>query len=457
MSKHIKIKKGLDLRLEGSAKANVSEVLIQSYAIKPTDFIGVIPKLMVKEGDKVKAGSPLFFDKYNEKILFTSPVSGRIASIIRGERRVIQEIRISPDNEMDYEDFGTQPFSSMSNEEIIEKLLVSGAWTRIRQRPYSTIPNPNVVPKCIMIAGFDSSPLSPDLSVVLKGQKADIQLGIDILSKLTSGKVYVNTHDELSQSEDIFGLKNVVHTKFSGPHPSGNTSVHISHISPLNKGETIWYISPEDLVMIAKLFVHGKLITDRIIALTGPEVINPQYYNIKQGASISSIINSNVSKDINLRYISGNILTGKRIEENGYLGAYDNQITVLKEGDYYEFLGWLLPGFKKFSFSRTFPGGFSRFLPKRFQKPIQVDTNLHGGERAYVMTGEFEKVFPFDIYPLQLIKACIIEDIDQMEELGIYEIDAEDFALCEVIDASKTNIQDIIRKGLEIIRKEMGE
>ncbi len=457
MSKLIKIKKGLDLNLKGRAENTLSEVLVQSYAVKPTDYIGVTPKLMVKEGDRVMAGSPLFFAKHNEKILFTSPISGIVTSINRGERRVIEEIRITPDNEVEYVDFGNKPFSSMTKEEIIDKLLISGTWTYIRQRPYSIIPNPNKSPKCIVISGFDSSPLAPDYSILLKNQASELQLGVDIISKLTQGKIYVNSHISKGKTPEILGLKNVVHTNFDGPHPSGNVGVQISNLEPINKGENVWYIHPADLVMIGKLFLHGKLITDKIIALTGSETIKPQYYNIKRGACISSIINNNVNGENHLRYISGNILTGKKIESNGYIGAYDNQITVIKEGDYYEFLGWILPGLKKFSFSRTFLSGFLRFLPKQFQKPIEVDTNLHGGQRAYVMTGEFEKVFPFDIYPLQLIKACIIEDIDQMEELGIYEIDAEDFALCEVIDTSKTDIQDIIRKGLELIRKEMGE
>lgn len=456
MSKFIKINKGLDLNLKGIADKVISEVLVQSYAIKPTDYIGVTPKLIAKEGDRVMAGSPIFYSKQNEKILFTSPVSGIITSIIRGERRLIKEIHISPDNEIEYVDFGNKAFSSMSKGEIIEKLLVSGAWTSIRQRPYSIVPNPESMPKCIMISGFDSSPLSPDYSFILQGQGPELQLGIDIITKLTNGNVYVNTHTELGNSSEIQGLKNVVHTKFSGPHPVGNISLQISKLSPINKGETVWYINPQDLAIIGKLFLYGKLITDKTIALTGSEVKTPQYYHIKKGACISSIINNNINKEASLRYISGNILTGEKIEHNGFLGAYDNQITIIKEGDYYEFLGWLLPGIKKLSFSRTFLSGFFRFLPKKYQIPLEVDTNLHGGQRAYVLTGEFEKVFPFDIYPLQLIKACIIEDIDQMEELGIYEIDPEDFALCEVIDASKTDIQKIIRNGLGLMRKEMG-
>lgn len=453
----IKIKRGFDIKISGKAIEKVSSPLVTSYALKPTDHIGITPKLMVKEGDRVKAGTPVFYSKQNEKILFTSPVSGTIESINRGEKRAIEEIVISADSVQEYEDFGTESLASMQREEVIEKLLKSGLWTLIRQRPYSTIPNPELQPKCIIISGFDSSPLAANYNFILKGKGAQIQLGVDVLKKLSSGKIHLNIRANETNADELLKLEGVQINRFEGPHPVGNVSVQISKLDPINKGDMVWYIDVQDLAIIGNLFVSGKVEKDRMVALVGPEVKNTQYFNIKIGACISSLVMDNVSKDNNLRYISGNVLTGKRIKENGYVGAYDNLVSVIKEGDYYQFLGWIAPGFKKFSLSRTFPTGFLNLLPSKFRKPIKIDTNMHGGKRALVLTGEYEKVLPLDIYPMQLIKACIIEDIDLMEQLGIYEVDAEDFALCEVIDVSKTDIQQIIRNGLELIRKEMGE
>ena len=457
MSDIIKIKKGFDIKIFGEAEPKVSTPKINTFALQPTDFIGVTPKLLVKEGDRVKAGSPIFFSKQNERILFTSSVSGTISSVIRGEKRVIQEIRITADEEQEFEDFGTEPLASMNREAVVEKLLKSGLWTLIRKRPFSIIPNPDSTPKCIIVKGFDSSPLASDYNIILKGKGADIQLGIDVLKKLTDGTVHVNIHSQKTTCDELLKLDGVQLNRFEGKHPVGNVSVQIAKLDPINKLESIWYLDAQDVAIIGKLFVTGKLIADKIIALVGGEVLNPQYYNVKLGACVSPLVRGNVNKENHLRYISGNVLTGSIIREDGYLGAYDNLISVIKEGDYYEFLGWVLPGIKKFSFHRTFVSGFLNLLPDKCRKPIKLDTNLHGGKRAFVLTGEFEKVFPLDIYPMQLIKACIIEDIDLMEQLGIYEIDAEDFALCEVIDVSKTDIQQIIRNGLELMRKEIGE
>lgn len=457
MSDIIKVKKGFDIKISGKAIEKVSTPLVTSYALKPTDHIGITPKLLVKEGDRVKAGSPVFYSKQNERILFTSPVSGTIESIVRGEKRVIEEIIISADNNQEYQEFGNDSLASMQREDVIEKLLKSGLWTMICQRPYSIIPNPEVQPKCIIVSGFDSSPLGANYNFLLKGKGADIQLGVDVLRKLTSGKIHVNVSAKETSCDELLKLENVQINCFEGAHPVGNVSVQISKLDPINKGDTIWYIDAQDLAVIGRLFASGRVEKERIIALVGQEVKSPEYYNIKHGACISSIVKDNVNSENNLRYISGNILTGKKISQNGFIGAYDNLISVIKEGDYYQFLGWITPGFKKFSLSRTFLSGFCNLLPTKYRKPVEIDTNLHGAKRALVLTGEYEKVLPLDIYPMQLIKACIIEDIDLMEQLGIYEVDAEDFALCEVIDASKTDIQQIIRNGLELIRKEMGE
>ncbi|MDD4829451.1 MAG: Na(+)-translocating NADH-quinone reductase subunit A [Bacteroidales bacterium] len=457
MSNIITVKKGFDIKIIGEAENEILTPKVESYAIKPQDYIGLIPKMMVKEGDRVKAGSPIFYAKHNEKILFTSAVSGVVQSIKRGEKRVIEEVIIIPEQTQDYEDFGKESLASMNREDVLEKLLKSGLWTLIRKRPYAIIPNPDSSPKCIIVSGFDSSPLAANYNILLRGKAAEIQLGVDVLKKLTKGNIHVNVSFDKTTCDELLKLQGVEINKFKGQHPVGNISVQIAKLDPINKGESIWYIDAQDLAIIGKLFATGRVEKDRTIALVGNEVKNPRYYSVKLGASIANIVEKNVNKENNIRYISGTVLTGKTISYDGYLGAYDNLVSVITEGDYYEFLGWVLPGFKKFSLYRTFLSGFLNLLPKQKRKPINIDTNLHGGKRALVLTGEYEKVLPLDIYPMQLIKACIIGDIDLMEQLGIYEVDAEDFALCEVIDVSKTDIQQIIRDGLELMRKELGE
>ncbi len=453
MSKAIKITKGLDLNLFGEPMPEVVETFVGEYALKPKDFIGLIPKLLVEEGERVKAGTPLFYAKGKEKVIFTSPVSGTVKQVKRGEKRVIEEVIITAEETVEYLDFGVSSISELSAEQIKEKLLTSGAWTVLRQRPYSVIPNPDTMPKCIIVSGFSSAPLAPDYSILLKGLGAELQVGVDALKKMTGVTIHVNVPAEKGVAEELTKLENVEINTFSGKHPCGNVSVQIEKLDPINKGERVWFLDAQDLVVIGRLFLEGRYNTDRLVALTGQEVSHPQYYKVKKGASIASLIYNNTTS-AELRIVSGNVLSGTKIEKEGFVSAYDNQVTIIKEGNYAEFMGWLAPGANKFSFSRTFLSGFLTNCCKRKYK---VDTNLHGGKRPFVVTGEFEKVFPMDIYPMQLIKACIIEDIDMMEQLGIYEVDPEDFALCELIDSSKTDIQEIISKGLELMRKEMGE
>ncbi|MCD4746303.1 MAG: Na(+)-translocating NADH-quinone reductase subunit A [Bacteroidales bacterium] len=448
MSKIIKIKKGFNIRLIGEAEKIFAEVKSDSYALKPTDFIGVFPKLMVREGDEVKAGTPIFYDKYRENIVFTSPVSGKITEVKRGAKRLMQEIRIAADNEISYESFGTANPNKLSKEAITEKLLKSGVWPLIRQRPYSIIANPSDDPKAIFISAFDTNSLAPDYDFIVHGNGEAFQTGLNAIIKLTSGKVHLNIDDSHTSSKVFTNSKGVQINQFSGPHPTGNIGVQIHHIDPINKGDIVWYLDPQAVLTIGRLFLEGKYNASRVIALTGSEVLKPKYYKAINGTSVKNIVDNNV-KDGHLRYISGNVLTGTKIDSNGYLGFYDSQITVIPEGDHYEFLGWGLPGLNKFSFTKTF---ISWLMPN---KKYRLHTNLNGGNRAFVITGEFEKVFPMDIYPLQLIKAIMIEDIDLMENLGIYEVDEEDFALCEFIDTSKTEIQSIVRKGLDLMRKEM--
>ncbi len=447
MSNTFSIRKGLDIRLLGEAEKTIKEIPTKVCAIKPPDFHGVFPKLLVKEGDDVKVGTPLFYNKYKENILFTSPVSGKVREIRRGAKRVLLEVSVDAAPDQEFVDFGAADPNSLDKAAIIEKMLKSGVWPFIRQRPYSIIANPDDDPKAIMIPAFDSAPLAPDFDLIVEGQEADFQAGVDALKKLTGGKVYLNISDK--QSSQVFNnAKGVEINTFSGPHPAGNVSTQISRISPLNRGEVVWYLRPQEVLSIGRLFTQGKLDPSRIIALTGSEIEKPVYYKTIFGASISGMTDGNV-KDGKLRYISGNVLTGTKIEKTGFVGFYDSQLTVIPEGDHSEFLGWAMPRINKFSFYYTF---LSWMMPR---KKYRLDTNYNGGERAFILTGKFEQVFPLDIYPMQLVKSIMIEDIDQMENLGIYEVDEEDFALCEFISTSKINLQKTVREGIDLMIKEM--
>ena len=441
----IRIKKGLNINIIGEAKKEISSINAGHFAIKPTDFIGVFPRLMVKAGDLVKAGTPLFMDKFRENIIFTSTVSGVIEEISRGDKRVLEEIRIKSSEEPEYVNFGISDPSQISREAIIEKLLKSGAWPMIRQRPYTIIANPEDTPKAIYVSGFDSAPLAPDYSMIVKENVSDFQAGIDILSKLANSPVKLGLP---AGKIDFPTVSNTDITYYAGPHPAGNVGIQIHKTNPINKGEIVWVVNLQDVIIIGRLFTKGIYDTSVIIPLCGSEVKNPIYIKTCKGASVRYFLQSNFNAALN-RVISGNVLTGTRIKADGYLGFYHNQFTVIPEGNYYEFLGWAVPGLDKFSFSKSF---FSWLNPNR---KYRLDTNFHGAERAYVMTGQYEKVFPMDIFPMQLIKACLAENIELMENLGIYEVDEEDFALIEFIDTSKTEIQHIIRKGLNLIRKEM--
>lgn len=448
MSTSYLIKKGLDIKLLGDSEKSIVEYAAKRFAIKPTDFLGVFPKMMVAEGDVVKAGQPLFYDKNRNKIIFTSPVSGTVESIKRGAKRKLLEVIIKANDTHDTVAFDVPKSGEFTREAIIEQLLASGLWPMIRQRPYSVIANPADKPKTIIIPAFDSAPLAPDYDLIVHGHGDEFQAGLDVIKKLTVGTVHLNVHATLTTSKVFLNSKQVQVNTFSGPHPVGNVSVQLSKLNPMNKGDIVWYLYPQDVLSIGRFFMTGKPDFKRVVALAGSEVLKPVYYKTAIGACIDGLIKGNVSKGEN-RYISGNVLTGEKIEADGFLGFYDSLITVIPEGNYAEFFGWLLPGLEKFSFSKTF---LSWMFPNR---KYRLDTNLHGGHRSLVMTGKYEQVFPFDIYPMVLLKAIMIEDIDAMENLGIYEIDAEDFALCEVIDTSKTEMQSIVRKGLELMRQEM--
>lgn len=448
MTEIIKIKKGLNIKLVGEADKSLSAVTAMSFAVKPTDFHGIFPKMLVKIGDEVKAGSPLFFNKYQEKVIFTSPVSGIVAGIKRGEKRLLQEVQISSDGTQKYVEFPKADANNLTREEIIEQLLKSGVWPYIRQRPYSVIANPDDIPREIFISAFNTAPLTADNDFIVNSKDSEFQAGIDALAKLTKGKIHLNIHETETTSKVFLNAKNVQINTFSGPHPAGNIGIQIHHINPINKGDIVWYCSPQSVLIIGRLFLEGKYDAAKIIAISGSEVKSPKYFKVISGTCIKPLVENNIT-NINPRYISGNVLTGTQIDPFGYLGFYDSEITVIPEGNYFEFVGWAMPRLNKFSVSRSY---FSWLFPN---KKYRLDTNLNGGQRAFIFTGEYEKVFPMDILPMHLLKAILVNDIDLMEQLGIYEVDEEDFALCEVICPSKTDIQKIIREGLDLIRQEM--
>ena len=448
MSQSVRIRRGLNINLLGEADKVYASVKNHNiYAIKPTDFHGLTPKLSAKVGDKVLAGSVIFFDKYNERIKFCSPVSGTVKDIVRGEKRRILEVIIESDNEQKYESHSPLNVKNANREQLIDHMLSNGVWPFIRQKPYDIIANPSDMPKAIFISAFKSGPLAIDNDFALYGMDDLFQSGLDIITKLTNGKTHLNLDGNTNSSKVFSEAKGVEINSFSGPHPAGNVGVQIHHINPINKGDIVWYLEPQDVIVIARLFNEGKYDVSRIISLCGSEVSKPRYYRTISGTCVSNLIDDNVENDNN-RVICGDVLSGTKIDKNGYLGFYDTQLTVIKEGNEQEFLGWALPGFNKFSMSKSY---FSWLFPKR---KYDIDTNMRGEERAYVVTGQYEKVFPMDIYPLQLIKAVMIEDIELMENLGIYEVAPEDFALCEFVCTSKMEVQKIIREGLDLVRKE---
>jgi Na+-transporting NADH:ubiquinone oxidoreductase subunit A len=453
MSKSVKLKRGFTINLAGKAEKNLAEISQpETFAVKPTDFIGMLrPKALVDVGENVKAGTPVLVDKKHDNVIYTSPVSGEIVEIRRGEKRKLLEIVILADREVEYEAFSTYNVSELSNAsraDIQQQMLKSGVWPNIIQRPYGIVANPEDTPRDIFISGFDSSPLAPDYNLILKGEDRNFQFGIAVLKKFTTGTIHVNIDGQGEVNQVYTGDESVQINKFTGIHPIGNVGVQIHHLAPINKNDLVWTINPYGVAQIGRLFLEGRYDARKTIALAGSEVKNPQYYKTVGGASIKKFIDGNLN-NTHVRIISGNVLTGESIGEQGHLGFYDHMFTAIPEDDNVEFLGWLLPSFKKLSFSKSI--GSMSFLNSS-KKEYELGTNMHGGARAFVQTGDFEKVTPMDILPTHLIKSILAEDFDGMEELGIYEIIEEDLALCEFIDVSKHDIQSIVRDGLNLMQ-----
>jgi len=448
MSKNIKIRKGANIKLEGAAERVKAEApKATSFAIKPTDFHGLTPKLVVKEGDSVKAGSPIFYDKYNEHLKYTSPVSGKVAEIVRGAKRKILEVKIAPDGANSFEQFDVSDLSS--DVKVKELLMASGLWPYIKQRPYDVVANPQETPKAIFISAFDSAPLGTDYDFILHGQKEAFQAGVNALSKLTKGKVHLNVRGESAPDVTFKEAKGVERNTFSGPHPAGNVGIQIHHIDPVNKGERVWTVNAQAVAMIGRFLLTGKADFSKTIALAGSEVEKPKYYTTIVGSNIASIVDGQIKAGDN-RIISGNVLTGTQVSKDGYLGFYADVVSVIPEGREPQFLGWLAPNTNKLSLSKAY---FSWLMPN---KKFKLNTNMNGEDRAFVMTGQYESVLPMDIYPVHLIKSIMTKDLEKMENLGIYEVAPEDMALCEFACTSKMEVQKILREGLDLAQEELG-
>ncbi len=453
MSQTIKLKKGFDINLAGKAEKKLLEIpQSDTFALKPTDFSGLSrPKLVVKEGDNVKAGTPICYERNVEDILYTSPVSGEVVEIKRGEKRKVLEVKILADKEIEFEQFkkySVSDISGLSKEDTLEQLKKSGAWANVIQRPYGCVASPTDTPKSIFISAFDSSPLAPNFDFVLEGQDQYFQAGIDILKKFTNGTIHLNIDGNAEVSQLFSQAKNVQLNTVTGPHPAGNVGVQIHHIDPIVKGDVVWTLSPVGVAQIGKLFLEGIYDTSKLVAVTGSQMKETGYVKMYAGACLNKLADK-VTGDHN-RYVSGNVLTGEGIGAEGYLGYYHNQITVIPEGDEEEFLGWIKPTTSKLSFHRAF--GMLTFLNGK-NKEFKVDTNTHGEERNFVVSGSFEEVMPMDILPTYLFKAIMAEDYDDMEALGIYEVIEEDVALCEFVDVSKNPLQEVLREGIELIKE----
>ena len=449
MSKDIRIKKGLDIKLVGEATLTTNKLPVKGmFALKPQDFHGIIPKLIAKEGTTVKAGESIFYSKSDDRILFPSPVSGKVTEIIRGAKRKIISIKITADGKQSFKDFGIKDADKMSAEEVKNHLLNSGCWPFIKQRPFDVIANPSQTPKAIFISAYASSPLAANYDYTLAGKEKELQAALTAISKLTTGSVHVSVGKD--SNSPFSGLKNIQLHNVSGPHPVGNVSTQISQIDPLNKGEVVWVINPHDLLVVGELLLTGNFNFIRTLALTGSQFEKPSYVTVVSGASISDVVAKNINID-NTRIISGNVLSGTQVSKDDFLGYYDNQITAIPEGDDYEFFGWNKPVFNKISPSRALT--FSWLTPK---KKYDLNTNTNGEHRAFVVTGSYENVFPLDIFPLQFLKACMYQDLDEMENLGGYEVAPEDFALTEFICVSKQPHQKIVREGLDLMKEELG-
>lgn len=449
----VTLTKGHDILLEGKAEPTVATATgVTRYAVQPPNFMGLqpIPKLTVEVGDTVKAGDQLFFDKQMPDVAFVAPVSGEVIEINRGGKRAITEVVILADKTQQFRTFDVPDIATASTDDLMAFMKHSGAWSLLRQRPFNVVPNPDVAPRDIFISTFDTAPLAPDASIIIAGQGAAFQQGLDVLAKLTTGKVHLGLDARGDKAPDaaFTEANNVSKRYFRGKHPIGNVGVQIHHTAPVSGSDVVWTLGVQEVITLGKLFGEGRFDASRTVALTGAELNKPHYVRTYAGANIGELLRGNLKND-HIRIISGDVLSGMQKAENSYLNWYDDQVTVIEEGDDYELFGWLVPSSLRPSISNTFPN----FLFPSVE--FKGNTNTHGEKRAFVVTNDYEQVMPMDIYTQQLMKSITVNDIERMEGLGILELVEEDVALCEFSCVSKQPLQQILREGLDTMREQM--
>ena len=449
MTNVVKIRKGLDIHLKGKASTGKHVEVLSSgmYALVPSSFVGLKPKVVVKEGDHVLAGEPLFVDKLSQEVRCASPVSGVVEQVLRGERRKVLYVKVKADQEQSYHDYGKHDVTTMTGDAVKSLLLESGLFAYINQLPYAVVASPSSSPKAIFVSALRDMPLAADFEAELQGNETAFQAGLTALSKMAPVFLGIGA---AQSSPALTQAKDVTVTVFEGPCPAGNVGVQVNHISPVNRGEVVWTVDPSAVIFIGRLMLTGKVDLHRIIAVAGSQVKEPTYANVLVGTQIGDILKERLLTNQHVRILNGNPLTGVKCGMDDYLGAHTSEVTVIPEGDDRdEMLGWIAPRTSDFSVSRSY---FSWLQGKHHE--YDLDARVKGGERHMIMSGEYDKVLPMDIYGEYLIKALIAGDIDRQEQLGIYEVSPEDFALAEFVDSSKLPLQKIVRQGLDILRKE---
>ncbi|MCB0612315.1 MAG: Na(+)-translocating NADH-quinone reductase subunit A [Phaeodactylibacter sp.] len=446
------LRRGHDINLEGEAEKTVDKTVVaKTFAVQPTNFTGIspIPKLEVEVGDEVKAGDHLFYDKKRPEVKYAAPVSGEVIAINRGAKRSISEVVILADKEIKYRQLDAFELDTGSREDLVNYLLDVGVWPLIRQRPYDIVAEPDAVPRDIFISTFDTAPLGPNLNFIIEGQEAAFQKGLDVLNKLTDGKVYLGL-DGRGKEEPHAAFteaKGVETHYFHGKHPAGNVGIQIHHTKPIGSGDKVWVLGVQDVATIGKVFTEKRFNAERVVALAGAELKQPKYVRTYIGANVGDLVKDNLAND-HIRLISGDVLSGKKKVAEGFLDIFDDQLTVVLEGDDYELFGWLIPSLNTPSISPTLPSALFPKMKKR------AETNTHGEKRAFVVTGSYESVLPMDVYPQELMKSILIGDFEKVEGLGIYELSEEDVALCEFVCVSKQPVQQILRQGLDMMREQ---
>ena len=445
MANVIKLCKGLDIKLKGKASdTRISLAHNGRFALVPDDFEGVTPKVVVREDDHVQAGDALFVNKMYPEVKFASPVSGTVTAVERGDRRKVLSVRIKADKEQQYVDFGRKDVDKMDGKAVVESLLQAGLFGYIDQLPYAVSTNPSVMPKAIFVSALRDKPLACSFEMEVKGQEQDFQTGLTALSKIA------RTYLGLGKGSALEGMANVDVNVFCGPCPAGNVGVQVNHLDPVNKGEVVWTVDPTAVLFFGRLFNSGKVDLRRLVALCGSEVRQPAHVEMLVGQELATLLSNSYDTTHHVRIINGNVLTGRPTTIEGFLGAHASEVTVIPEGDDAdEMLGWIMPRLGQFSVNRSY---FSWLMGKK--KSYAIDARVKGGERHMIMSGEYDRVLPMDIYGEYLIKAIIAGDIDRMEQLGIYEVSPEDFALAEFVCSSKLELQRIVREGLNNLRKE---